>query len=147
MDFHSGHIWCVIGIILIISEILTPGGFVLACLGISCLVAGFSYYLNFGFIGQIINFCISSLILFFSIRPLFRKYFLRSGKIIKTNIDALIGKMGIVSEKIDPISGEGRIIIGGEDWKGISINDTVIEKDDRVIVVEVSGTKLIVKKY
>jgi len=147
MNFHSGHIWFALGVILIIAEVATPGGFVLACFGISCLIAGFSYYLNFELIGQIVIFCISSLILFVSVRNLFKKIFFRPEQMVKTNIDALTGKIGIVSEKIDSATGEGRVIVGGEDWKGISISDTIIEKGNKIIVVEVSGTKLIVKKY
>ena len=146
MNFHSGHIWFALGIILIIAEVSTPGGFVLACFGISCLVAGISYYLNFEFIGQLVIFCIFSLILFFSIRNFFKKIFFHSDQIIKTNIDALIGKIGIVSERIDPATMQGRVIVGGDDWKGVSCSDEVIEKNAKVIVVEVKGTNLIVKK-
>jgi membrane protein implicated in regulation of membrane protease activity len=146
MNLHIGYIWLALGIIFLIAEIATPGGFVLACFGISCFVTGFFYFVGFSFSVQILIFSISSLVLFFSIRRLFPKLFPQSANRIKTNVDALIGKIGVVSEMIDPRTGKGRVVVGGEDWKGVSINDTVIESGNKIRVIKVDGTKVIVEK-
>ena len=116
-----------LAIVLLIAEIMTPGGFVLACLGISCLASGFISYLGFGVPTQLLIFSLASLALFFGIRPLFSKYFLQSAGKIKTNMDALVEKIGMVSERIDPATGKGRVRVGGEDWKGVSFTDEVID--------------------
>jgi membrane protein implicated in regulation of membrane protease activity len=146
MNLHIGYIWLALGIIFLIAEIATPGGFVLACFGISCFVAGFFSFLGFSISIQILIFSIFSLALFFSMRRLFLRLFPQSANQIKTNVDALIGKIGVVSEMIDPTTGKGRVVVGGEDWKGVSVNDTVIENGKKVRVIKVDGTKVIVGK-
>lgn len=146
MNLDIGYIWLGLGIIFLIAEIATPGGFVLACFGISCFVTGFFSFVGFSFSIQILIFSISSLVLFFSIRRLFPKIFPQSANRIQTNVDALIGKIGVVSEMIDPTTGKGRVVVGGEDWKGVSVNDTVIESGNNVRVIKVDGTKLIVQQ-
>lgn len=74
------------------------------------------------------------------------KRFYRTSEKIKTNVDALISREGIVSEKIDPAQNQGRVIIDGEDWRGISIDNAVIEKGEKITVVKVDGTRLLVQK-
>jgi len=65
---------------------------------------------------------------------------------VRTNVDALIGRIGTVSERIDPVTGKGRVLVEGEDWRGASIMDTPIDAGDRVMVVRVEGTTLFVDK-
>jgi len=147
MNNYIGYMWMGLAIILFIAEIVTPGGFVLACLGIGCLASGFISYLGFGVTIQLLIFSIASLTLFFGIRPFFSKYFLQSVSKIKTNIDALVEKTGMVSERIDPATCKGRVLVGGEDWKGVSVSDEVINAGTKVTVVRVDGAKLVVKEH
>src|SRR5213076_2955211 len=69
-----------------------------------------------------------------------------SSREIRTNVDALLGRVGVVSERIDPASGRGRIVVEGEDWRAASLMDTALEQGARVIVVRVEGTTLFVDK-
>jgi membrane protein implicated in regulation of membrane protease activity len=147
MNNHIVYIWLALAIILFIIEIVTPGGFVLACLGMSCLASGASSYLGFSVTIQIITFSITSLTLFFGIRPLFSKYFIQSANGIKTNVEALVGRTGLVSERIDPATNKGRVLLGGEDWKGVSVSDQVIDVGEKVIVVKVDGAKLVIQHF
>ena len=55
-----------------------------------------------------------------------------------------MGRVGVVSERIDPGTGRGRVVVEGEDWRGTSLMDTVIEPGTRVMVVRVEGTTLYV---
>lgn len=84
---------------------------------------------------------------FFGIRPLFLKHFDLSGRGVKTNVDALVGKTAIVSERIDPDTNKGRVIIEGENWRGQSADEAFIEVGEKVTVVRVEGTKLVVRPY
>jgi len=147
MTNHIVYIWLALAIILIIVEIVTPGGFVLACIGISCIASGAASYLGFNVTIQIITFSITALTLFFGIRPFFSKYFMQSAHRIKTNVEALVGRTGLVSERIDPATNKGRVLLGGEDWKGLSESDQVIDVGEKVIVVKVDGAKLIVQHF
>lgn len=139
------QIWLIVAVILFIAEVVTPG-FVVACFGIGCLGAALMDAIGLGIAVQIVVFCVVSLASFFSVRPLFLKYVLKGDeKRTDTNVDALAGKLGLVSETIDPETNRGRVALGGDDWKAVSVADTVIEKGQKVEVVSVEGTKLFVK--
>jgi len=138
------HVWIIVSIALFIAEIFTPG-FVLACFGIACLISGLVSFFELGFKIQIITFSVSTLIVFFGIRPLFLRHFYSSQGKTKTNVDALVDKAGLVLEKIDPAVSKGRVMVGGENWRGISVDEAVIEPGEKIVVVGVEGTKLLVK--
>lgn len=141
---ENWQIWLIAGIVLFIIEIFTPG-FVLACFGLACLVASLVALSGFGIKLQLLFFSISSLLIFWQVRPFFVKYLDTSKDKIKTNVDALIGKKGLVSERIDPNTNRGRVIINGEDWRGVSTDESVIEAGAKITVVKVEGTKLFVR--
>ncbi|MBN1594129.1 MAG: NfeD family protein [Candidatus Coatesbacteria bacterium] len=140
------HIWVIIGVALLIAEIFTPG-FVLACFGVGCLVAALFAAFDLGLTVEVIIFCIASVVAFFAVRPLFVKRFYRSDNdAARTNVDALVGKQGMVAERIDPSQNVGRINLGGDSWKAISEDGAVIERGEKVEVTRVEGTKLYVKE-
>lgn len=135
------YIWIISAVGLFIAEIFTPG-FLLACFGVASLVTGLLSFLGVGLQAQIVTFSVSTLVVFFGIRPVFLKYFDAS---IRTNVDALIGKTGRVTERIDPETNSGRVIVGGEDWKGALIGERIIEVGEEVTVIRVEGAKVFVK--
>ena len=143
---EAWHTWLIIAGILFILEIFTPG-FVVACFGIGCLAGALMDYLHLGFEYQIIAFSVVSLVLFFTLRPIVVKHLYKTAEDIKTNVDALIDQIGVVDEKIDPIEHTGRVIVGGDNWKALSLNDEVIEKGEKVQVKKIDGVKLYVIPY
>ena len=138
------HIWTIVAIVFFIVEIFTPG-FYLACFGVACLVSGLVSYLGVGGKVQILAFSATTLVVFFKIRPLFLHYLHSAGSDTKTNVDALVGKTGLVSERIDPSSAKGRVVVDGEDWRAVPVDENPIEADTKIEVVKVDGTKLLVK--
>ena len=141
----SWQIWMIVGVLMFIGEIFTPG-FLLACLGLGCFAAGVAALLGAGITVQAISFIVVSLIIFFGVRPFFLRHFYRAATGVKTNVDALVGKTGIVTQTIDPLTSSGRVNVGGEDWRGMTEGDAKIEAGTRISVVKVDGTKLIVKE-
>lgn len=144
MDLEVWQIWVIGAIVLFIAEIFVPA-FFLACFGVGCLVSALVSFLGMGVNAQILFFSGSTLVVFFAIRPFFLKYLYSSDAGVKTNVEALVGKTGLVTETIDPLSNSGRVIVGGEDWRGTSVDETVIEPEEKVVVVKVVGAKLLVK--
>ena len=63
-----------------------------------------------------------------------------------TNADMVIGKIGVVTEKIDNLASSGLVKVGGNVWTARSVDDSVIEENDRVVIKEISGVKLLVIK-
>ena len=67
-------------------------------------------------------------------------------KSVPTNADALIGKMGIVTEAIDNINFKGQIKVRGQVWTAVSLNGEKIEEGSEVEILSIEGVKLICKK-
>ncbi|WP_408071043.1 NfeD family protein [Butyrivibrio sp. JL13D10] len=136
--------WLILTVILAVSEILTLGlttiWFALGALAafLSCLM-GASVPL------QIVIFIIVSVIALLLVRPISLK--LLGGKIVKTNIDALIGRKVNVSKEIDNIKETGNVILDGTTWNARSFeDDVVISSGETVVIEKVEGNKLIVKR-
>jgi len=135
--------WVVIGVVLLIFEVFTPG-FVTGCFGIGCFAAALASYFDLGDIAQTVIFCAVSLGLFLTIRPIMKKHFYKADEHTKTNVDALIGLVGLVDETIDPNGDSGRVRVGGDDWRAVSFDNVLIEKGKKVEVKKVEGTKVFV---
>lgn len=93
---------------------------------------------------QIGVFIITSALLLYFTRPIVKK--LLSGKNKETNLDRIIGKTVIVSEKVDNDAETGKCIIAGVSWSLRSDDGSVIEAGEKVTVDRVEGVKLIVKR-
>ncbi|MCX5779159.1 MAG: NfeD family protein [Elusimicrobia bacterium] len=137
MDFFP---WIIGAVILIVVELLTPGGFFFACLGIGALLAGLSVLVLPVWTSWIVFFVISVAALY-SIRPMARKLFASTPK--KSNVDALVGQKAWVTEPIAPPE-LGMVKVDGEIWR--SEAGEPIPKNTWVVVVAVKGTRLEVKK-
>lgn len=83
----------------------------------------------------------SSLMLFIVTKKLVKK---DEEYISNTNIDALIGKYGIVEEDLSNIK-YGIVNLEGEKWTAVSEEDVVIKKGEKVKVLRIDGVKLVVK--
>jgi len=138
------HIWVIVGLALFIAEILIPG-FLVACFGVGCMGAALAAGLGGGATWQLLAFSVGTLIVYFGIRPLVLRYCYHRDAVVRTNVDALAGRHGVVTVTIDPDTGAGRAKVGGEDWRAVTLDDITIEPGQRIEVVRVDGTKLIVR--
>lgn len=83
-----------------------------------------------------------SAVLLAALRPLARKHF--TPKLVKTNVDAVLGQTGYVVEPIDNIKGTGRVKLGGMEWSARSTEGDPVEADTLVKVDRVEGVKVFV---
>ena len=141
---ENWHWWMYAAVLFFIIEVFTPG-FIVACLGFGSLVAAITAYMEYNIDAQFIAFSASTLISLFLIRPLLYKKGEKQDK-IKTNTEALIGRVGSVSETIDNSSKIGRVLIDGDQWKALSHNNEIIELNDQVEVISIVSTIITVKK-
>lgn len=146
MTFSVWYIWIIFAILLFIIEIFAPT-FIAICIALGCIAAGISSYFDYGIKIQLLSFSVGTLIGFFGVRPFMLKYAHRNSDKIKTNVDALIGKIGKVSVTIDHSKNEGRIKIEGDDWRAESENDEIINAGEQVEVLKINSTILIVKHF
>ena len=143
-EILNWHWWMYIAVLFFIIEVFTPG-FIVACLGLGSVVAAITAYMGYNIDAQFISFSVSTLISLFLIRPLLYKKGEKQDK-IKTNTEALIGRVGSVSETIDNSSKSGRVLIDGDQWKALSHNNKIIELNDQVEVISIDSTIITVKK-
>ena len=93
---------------------------------------------------EVIVFVIVSTVTLLAVRPLSKRYFKRNT--IKSNVDSLVGKRGVLIEEISPFSA-GLCKINDVSWTAISSDDKEsIATGSVVEVVTIAGNKLIVKK-
>jgi len=142
---QAWHVWIFVAVLFFIIEIFTPG-FVLACFGVGCIISALAAFLKFSFQIQVSAFSVTTLAVFFGLRPLILQYFFKATDNVKTNVDALANKTGRVSIQIDSARNSGRVIINGEDWRAVSIDESVIAVGEKVEILKVDGSKVVVKK-
>ncbi len=63
-----------------------------------------------------------------------------------TNSDKNIGKTAVVTIEIDNYQSTGQVKVGSSVWSAKSADDSIIEKDSKVIVKDIEGVKLVVEK-
>jgi membrane protein implicated in regulation of membrane protease activity len=92
-------------------------------------------------VAQAIIFLLASVALLLVLRPVFKEHMRKNE--IKTNADALVGKIAVCVKAIT--NGErGEVKIEGKIWTAISNED--ININEKVTVLAIKGVKLVVRK-
>ena len=141
MEFISlTIIWAVLILVFVIVEGISLG-LTSIWFAFGALVALISTFFVNSLLVQTTLFLLTSVILLYFTKPIAKKY-LKSGN-EKTNVDSLIGLRGIVVDEISKHS-DGQVKVKGQIWTAFSDED--INLDEDVIVEEVRGVKMKVKK-
>jgi len=135
-------IWFVFAAIFIVGEILTAGFFLL-WFGIGAAVAGIFAILGFNAGWQWGAFIVVSGILFAISRRFAEKFTQKQPPGI--GADRFIGEVGVVLEEIDNIKNTGRVRIEKEEWRADSDSGEIIKEGEKVKVVRMDGTHVVVK--
>ncbi len=91
---------------------------------------------------QILLFVAVSVGLLAMLRPFVRKY-LRP-RISRTNVDAVVGTQGFVTEAIDNVAASGQVKLGAMPWTARSTSGDPIPTGTRIRVDRVEGVKVYV---
>jgi membrane protein implicated in regulation of membrane protease activity len=136
-------IWLIAAVIFGIGEIATLGFFLAPFAG-GALVAALITALGGGTLVGWAAFLVVSAILLAALRPLARSH-RRQPPQLRTGTAALVGKTGMVVERIANDEGVGCVRIEGEVWTARSYDDDeVIEAGKRVQIVEIRGATALV---
>lgn len=139
-------VWFAAALIFFVFEILTPTFFVV-CLGIGCLAAAAASLLLPGkeyLWIHLASFGTATLASFIAIQPVAR-YLKKREKSYKTNIELMVGEIGVVITPIGPGLQEGRVMLQGSIWRAIAEANERIKAAAHVKVIKVEGTKLVVR--
>lgn len=132
---------------MIIAEMFTFG-FVLFWFGLGAAAAAFVGLMGGGFLLQFLVFAIVSIGLTVMSRTIFARYFsLGEGDRVKTNVDALPGQIGTVTEASAGALNEGAVKVYGSIWTAFPVDDEApLTAGDKVEVVEVRGSSVLVRR-
>jgi len=89
---------------------------------------------------QVVLFLAVSIALLWLLRPVAQKYF--TPKLVRTNVDAVIGTEGIVTAQVDNLKATGSVKLGALEWSARSTSGEPIEPGTRVKVDRVEGVKV-----
>ena len=112
---HWWIIWAVVAMVCLIME-MSSGDFYITCFGIGALVALVVSIFAVPLWVQIIVFAVFSVLSIFFLRPHLVALINRGGHERLSNEQAIIGRIGEVSETVKA-GGYGRVKLDGDDWK------------------------------
>ena len=136
-------IWVIIGLVALLIEIFTVS-FAVSCFSIGAFVAAVAAWLGATTMWQLSLFSIVTILALIVVRPVMIRLFMK-GRGRSTNVDALVGRRGVVTTEFR--DGEGRVSIDGDDWRArIDSLESTLEVGARVEVVSVDSVVLTVKR-
>ena len=91
---------------------------------------------------QAVLFFAVATVLLIAFRPIARKHF--TPKLTKTNVDSVIGSVGLVTADIDNLAATGRVKLGAMEWSARSASGEVISAGTQVKVDRIEGVKVFV---
>lgn len=140
------QIWLLIAAVFVVIEIFTIG-FAVACFSVGCVFGAILAAFDLSLTWQIVAFAIGTFLAFVLIRPVVMKYLDKktNDTHVKTNMDSIIGKTAVVTERIEE-GGYGRVKIDGDDWKAQTVNGLAAEVGEKVQIVSYESIILTVKK-
>jgi inner membrane protein len=135
--------WMLLGLLLLLAELVTPGGFYFIFFGIGAVVVGVLAGLGAGGLAWL-------QFLLFSILSLVSLWLFR-GKLLKLteaapdrNVDSLIGETAVASDEI-PVNGIGKVEMRGSAWSARNVGDKPLKHGERAKVERVEGLMLFVR--
>ena len=142
-DLWLWLVFLVVGLLFVLLELIVgvETGFDLVFIGSAFIIGGLA---NWPFHSWLLT-VIVTIIICIAYVAIGRRYVHRWTAVskAKTNIDAIIGRQGIVLKNIAR-NVDGRVKIGNEQWRARAEED--VREGDEIVVTSVSGVTLIVEK-
>ncbi len=142
-DLWLWLVFVIVGLLLVLLELIVgvETGFDLVIIGFAFILGGL---VAWPFHSWVFSIIVTSLICVIYV-VIGRRYVHRwtAVKKVKTNIDAIIGREGIVLKNIAK-NVDGRVRVGSERWRARAEED--IKEGDEIVVTGISGSTLIAEK-
>lgn len=91
---------------------------------------------------QVVLFLVVSGALLGCLRPLIRKYV--TPRVIRTNVDGIIGSVGVVTVAVDNLAAQGEVKLSGMEWAARSSDGSPIPAGTTVQVDRIEGVRVFV---
>jgi len=126
-------IWLIISIVCLTLEV-SSGDFYITCFAVGALAGVAVSLMGVPFWVQVLAFAAFSVLSIWLIRPRLLHWMEARADKRVSNADALIGRIGVVSETV-VAGGYGRVKIDGDDWKAESDSTADLQKGEKVVVI------------
>ena len=133
--------WLVLFVILSLFELATVN-LVSIWFAIGAIIATFVSLVTDNIMIHLAVFTITSILLLLLTKPFVKK--IKKKDVVPTNLDRVIGKVGVVTEKIEK-DGIGEVKVLGKRWSAYS--DKEIKENCKVKVLSINGVKLKVEEF
>jgi membrane protein implicated in regulation of membrane protease activity len=134
--------WLAAGLVLVVAELATPGGFVIIFFGIGALAVGV-----LALLGLVTNaplqFLLFSVLSVASLAILRGRLQSRIQTPPSSSVDSLVGVVAMVQERMAP-SAIGRVEVRGSMWAARNTSDITLDPGQRARVAAVDGLTLAV---
>lgn len=141
---HIWQVWLIVSIICLILE-LTNGDFFIFCFAIGGVGGLITSVFTDSISAQVVVFAVISVLSIFFVRPVMLRYFHKRGHERKSNAEALIGRIGKVTDAI-PKNGYGYVQIDGDSWKAHTPDGSAVEPGTKVEVLKMDSIIITVKR-
>lgn len=139
--YTSMILWGVVFAAAVIAEMVTLQ-LVTIWFAAGALAAFIAAAAGFSPLAQAVVFTAVSVLLLCATRPLLRK--MKVKDMVPTNLDAEVGKTGLVTEEINDTRNTGRARIAGINWRARTDDGSVLPEGTSVRVARISGTTVFV---
>jgi membrane protein implicated in regulation of membrane protease activity len=133
--------WLVLGLLLVLGELVTPGGFYIIFFGIGAILVGL--LAGVGLAGavwmQLLLFSISSVVLLAIFRARLLKWMQVDPQL--PAVDALVGQVAVATSRLEP-GAIGKVELRGSAWSARNVSDAVVGAGGRCRVLRVDGLML-----
>lgn len=136
--------WLLVSLLCLVLE-LTNGDFFIMCFAIGGVAAAIVSAFSDSFTLQVIVFAVVSALSIFFVRPFALKYLHKNKDNRVSNADAIIGRIGKVTESI-AANGHGRVKVDGDSWKAVTANNLAIEEGTTVRIVALNSIIVTVER-
>ena len=136
--------WLLVSLLCLVLE-LTNGDFFIMCFAIGGVAAAIVSAFSDSFTLQVIVFAVVSALSIFFVRPFALKYLHKNKDNRVSNADAIIGRIGKVTESI-VANGHGRVKVDGDSWKAVTANNLAIEEGTTVRIVALNSIIVTVER-
>ena len=141
-------VWAVLGVVLVIAEVFTPG-FVLLWFGVGALAAALASFLGVGLAAQFLVFISLSSLLTALSRTIFVNYFTGRDEPggLKVGAAKLPGQVGTVVTSSQGALQEGAVKVFGSIWTAYPAEgEEPLAAGDRVVVERLQGASIYVRR-
>ena len=125
------QIWAIVAVVCLILE-LSSGDFFIICFSIGAVFAVIGAAAGLNIYWQVALFAVFSLLSIFFVRPAALRWLHKNEPNKPSNADALVGRLGRVTEEIKA-GQSGYVQIDGDMWKAVSSTDIAAGTTVRVI--------------